>query len=49
VQASVFITLLPAVETLFLLLGCQYKGFHLVLLYLVLSYLTVLSWRPALF
>lgn len=48
---GVSLTLLPAYETLFLQLGYlvqpQYEGFRLVLLYLVLSFLTNISWRPA--
>ena len=47
---GVFLTLLPTLETLFFLLVClvqlRYEGFYLVLLYLVLSYLVALSWRP---
>lgn len=53
VGAGVSLTLLPVLGTLFLLLDYlvhpQCEGFCLVLLYLVLSYLTVVSWRPTLF
>ena len=48
---GVFQTLLPAPEMIFLLLGClvpsQYESFCFVLLYLVLSCLAVVFWRPA--
>jgi hypothetical protein len=53
VRAGVFLTLLPAPETFFFLLGCfdqpQYEDFHLFLLYLALSCLCVVSQRLALF
>lgn len=46
------LTLLPAHETLFLLLGYfvrpQYEGFQVVLLHLDFSCLTDISWRPGL-
>lgn len=45
--------LLSALGTLILPFSClaqpQYEDFHLVNFYLVLSYLAVLFWRPALF
>jgi hypothetical protein len=48
--AGVSLTLLPALRTLFLLIGClvqpQYERFHLVLLFLVLFCLVVVPWRP---
>lgn len=48
---GVSLTLLLVHETLFLLLGYlvqpRYEGFLLVLLHLVLSLLTDISWRPA--
>lgn len=53
VEASESLTILPALYTHFLLLGChvqpQYEGFCLILLHHVLSCLTIGSWRPFLF
>lgn len=53
VGAGVSLIFLPALGTLFLLLGCfvqpRYEGFCLVALYLVLSCLAVVSCRPDLF
>jgi len=53
VGVCIFLTLLPALGTHFLLLGCfvqpQYKGFCLVLGYLALFHLAVIFWRSALF
>ena len=53
VGMGVSLTLLPALGTLFLFLGCffqpGYGGLCLVLLYLVLSCLAVVFWRPVLF
>ena len=50
---DVSLTLLPALGTLFLLLGCLIQllceDFGLVVLYFVLPCLDVLSWRFALF
>ena len=49
----VYMTRLPSLEILVLQLGClvqpQYVGFCLVSLYLVLSCLTVIFWKPARF
>lgn len=51
--ASVFLTLLLALEWLSLLLGCLVKprqdSCHLPLLHLVVFCLAAVSWRPALF
>jgi hypothetical protein len=52
VGVGIALTLLPALETLFLRLGCLaqpvYKGFCLVLLHLFLFCLAVVSRRPIL-
>lgn len=48
-ELGIPLTLLPALGNLFLLLGClsqpQYEGFCFVLIYFVLSHLTVVSWK----
>lgn len=52
-EAGVFLALLPALEFLFLQLGClvqpRYEDFCLLLLYPILSHLVVVFWRAAFF
>lgn len=53
VAGGMSLALSPALKTCFLLLGClaqpRSEGFTLVFLYLVLSCLAIISWRPGLF